>query len=319
MGISKRVLIKTAAAAVTATVGSLMAPAIATANHHNKTKLPLVLVHGAWHGAWCYERVIPHLAQLGHASVARDLPAHGLNARFPASYSKRPLDPAAFGTEPSPVAGTTLDDYVNSILQTIRELRSEGHDKVILVGHSMGGVPITAVAERAPEMIAHLVYLTAFMPASGVPGVAYISAPENKGELVAPQLMADPMKIGALRMDHRSTHPEYRANAKRAFYADVSNEDFDAVANLLTPDVPVGPFATPITTTAERWGSVRRHYIKCLQDQAIMPALQQRFIDEADAAVRSRPTVVHQMNTSHSPFMSQPRALAEILAKIASS
>ncbi len=109
----------------------------------------------AW--SWTYERIIPLLAELGHAAVARDLPAHGLNARIPLSYLRRPLDSTAFATEKSPVAGTTLDDYVDSIIQTIEEVRSLGHDKVVLVGHSMGGLPITAVAERVPQYISHLV------------------------------------------------------------------------------------------------------------------------------------------------------------------
>lgn len=100
-----------------------------------------------------------------------------------------------------------------------------------------------------PEKIAHLVYLTAFMPASGVPGVSYIAASENAGEMVGPQLMADPTQIGALRMDHRSTDANYIRQGHLAFYGDVSEEAYTAIAHLLTPDVPVGPFATPITTT----------------------------------------------------------------------
>jgi pimeloyl-ACP methyl ester carboxylesterase len=281
------------------------------------TQLPFVLVHGAWHGAWCFEQVIPHLASLGHAAIARDLPAHGINALFPDSYFKRPLDSASFATDPSKLAGTTLEDYVSSIEQTINAMAGLGHSKVVLVGHSMGGIPITAVAEQMPDKIAHLVYLTAFMPASGVPGVSYINAPENEGELVGPQLMADPAQIGALRMDHRSTDLKYVQNTKLAFYEDVSDQAFAAFAHHLTPDVPVGPFATPITTSVERWGSVRRHYVKCMQDRAIRPALQQRFIDEANIFVPAKPTQVHTLDSSHSPFMSQPRALAELLVKIA--
>ena len=281
-------------------------------------RFPFVLVHGAWHGAWTYEQVIPELAALGHAAVARDLPAHGIHARFPDSFSKRPLDPVSFAIEPSKVAATTLDDYVASIEQSIDALSGLGHSKVVLVGHSMGGVPITAVAERIPEKIARLVYLTAFMPASGVPGVAYISAPENAGEMVGPQLMADPAQIGALRMDHRSNDISYVQNAKSAFYEDVSEDAFAAIAHLLTPDVPVAPFATPIATTLARWGSVERHYIKCLQDRAIRPALQQRFIDEANTFVPEKATHVHTLEASHSPFMSQPKVLAALLAKIAS-
>ena len=281
------------------------------------SSLPFVLVHGAWHGAWTYEQVIPQLAALGHPAIARDLPAHGLNARSPDSFHLRPLDPLRFATEPSKVAGVTLEDYVQSIEQTIAAMTSLGHSKVVLVGHSMGGVPITAVAERIPEKIAHLVYLTAFMPASGVPGVSYIAAPENAGEMVGPQLMADPAQVGALRMDHRSTDANYIRNGKLAFYDDVTDDAYSAIAHLLTPDVPVGPFATPVVTTTARWGSVPRHYIKCLQDRAIRPALQQRFIDEANAFVPAMPMRVHALDSSHSPFLSQPKALADVLAAIA--
>lgn len=286
-------------------------------NDPAKKKLPFVLVHGAWHGAWTYERVVPLLAAGGHAAVARDLPAHGLNAKFPSAYLARPLDAAAFATEPAACANTTLDDYADSVVATIEQMRALGHDQVVLVGHSMGGVAITAVAERVPEHIARLVYLTAFMPASGVPGVSYIAAPENAGEMVGPQLLADPATIGALRMDHRSTDAAYRANGKQAFYGDVSQQDYDAIANLLTPDVPVAPFATPIATTAERWGSIPRHYIRCLQDCAIRPPLQQRFIAEADALVPGNPTQVHELDASHSPFMSMPQALADLLLRLA--
>lgn len=282
-------------------------------------KMAFVLVHGAWHGAWTYERVIPLLVGLGHVAVARDLPAHGLNARFPSSYLRRPHDNAAFAAEKSPVAATTLDDYADSIIRTIEEVRSLGHDRAVLVGHSMGGVPITAVAERLPQYIAHVVYLAAFMPKAGVPSIEYITAPENSDNLAALQLKADPAAVGALRMDYRSEDEGYRANGKLAFYADISEEAYLAVANLLTPDAPVAPFAVPVATTPERWGSVRRHYIMCLQDRTIRPALQRRFIEEANAVVPDRPTIVHQMDTSHSPFMSQPNVLAELLAGIAAS
>ena len=283
------------------------------------SKVPFVLVHGAWHGAWCYERVTALLAGHGHAAVARDLPAHGLQARFPVSYSRRPLDASAFGSEVSPVAGTTLDDYVDSVIATIDQVRTLGHDRVVLVAHSMGGLVATAVAQRSPDKLAKLVYLTAFMPKSGVPGISYIQAPENAGELVSPQLLANPQTTGALRMDPRSADATYRANGKLAFFGDLSATEHEAVANLLTSDVPVAPFATPIELTTTRWGAVPRHYIKCSQDMAIRPALQQRFIDEADAFVPANPTRVHSLNSSHSPFFSQPAVLADLLMRIARS
>ncbi|NOT45414.1 MAG: alpha/beta fold hydrolase [Acidobacteria bacterium] len=277
----------------------------------------VVLVHGAWHGAWCYERVIPLLAAHGIVAVARDLPAHGLNARFPKSYDVRPLDAAAFAAEVSPLAGTTLDDYANSIIATIDQVRAGGQSRVILVGHSMGGVAITAAAERVPDKIDALVYLTAFMPRSGIGATDYIHAPENAGELVGPQLLSDPAVTAALRIDHRSADPAYRARTRLAFYGDVSEADFAAAEHLMTPDVPVVPFATPIATTVERWGSLPRHYIKALKDRAILPALQDRFIAEADAFAPDNPTRVHELDTSHSPFIAAPAALADLLARIA--
>jgi alpha-beta hydrolase superfamily lysophospholipase len=100
-------------------------------------KAAFVLVHGAWHGAWCFERIAALLAAAGHAVVARDLPAHGLNAALPATYLDR-ASPAAFEAEPSPVGGTTLEDYASSVLSSVEALRAAGHRQVIVVGHSMG-------------------------------------------------------------------------------------------------------------------------------------------------------------------------------------
>lgn len=282
-----------------------------------QARVPFVLVHGAWWGAWSFERLIPLLARRGHSAIARDLPGHGLNARFPDAYAKRPLDEAAFATEPSPAAHITLDHYVDSVVQTIEDARSLGNGKVVLVGHSMGGIVITAVAERVPEYIEHLVYLAAFMPASGIPMSEYGVAPENEGSLLLRQLKADPAAIGALRTDPRSQDPDYASNGWRALCHDLSEVDYRAVANLATCDVPAAPIATPVMTTRERWGSLRRHFIMCQQDYALRPALQQRFIDLADAFVPERPTVVHRLDASHAPLLSQPDRLADLLASIA--
>ncbi|KVN56742.1 alpha/beta hydrolase [Burkholderia ubonensis] len=278
-----------------------------------------VFVHGAWHGAWCFAHVMAALAARGHLSIARDLPAHGINARFPASYFQRPLDREAFGAEPSPVANTTLDDYASQVMQAVDDAYALGHGKVVLVGHSMGGIAITAAAERMPEKIAKIVYLAAFMPASGVPGLDYVRAPENQGELLGQLMLASPRATGALRIDPRSDDAAYRATARRALCDDVPQAEYEAVANLMSCDVPAAPFATAIPTTAARWGALDRHYIKCLQDHVILPALQQRFIDEADAFTPDNLTHVHQLDSSHSPFVSQPAVLAGVLADIAKS
>jgi len=280
-------------------------------------KSTFLLIHGAWHGAWCYERVIPLLARAGHAAVAVDMPGHGLNARFPRSFLARPINLDEFATEVCPLARLTLADFVERAMNAIDQLMQGGSGPVVLVGHSAGGAPITAMGEAAPEKIKKLVYLAAFMPASGVAAGGYTRLPENEGDLLSPLFLGDAAKIGAARLDPRSTDTRYRAQFKEALYSDVDDADFEATRNLLTPDFPGGPLGTPIVTTAARWGSVPRAYIKCLRDNALRPKLQQHFIDLADAFVPGNKTEVATMDRSHSPFLCAPEELAEILIRLA--
>ena len=280
-------------------------------------KSTFLLVHGAWHGAWCYERVIPLLARAGHAAIAIDMPGHGLNARFPRSFLQRPVNLNDFAAEVSPLGHLTLGDFVERVTNAIDHLHEGGSGPVVLVGHSAGGAPITAVGEAAPEKVKKLVYLAAFMPASGVPAGRYTRLPENEGDLLSPLFLGDPAKIGAARIDTRSTDPRYRRQFKEALYDDVDDADYEATRNLLTPDFPGGPLGAPIVTTAGRWGSVQRAYIKCLRDNALRARLQQHFIDLADNFVPGNKTEVVAMDRSHSPFLSAPEELAEILIRLA--
>jgi hypothetical protein len=74
----------------------------------------------------------------------------------------------------------------------------------------------------------------------------------------------------------------------------------------------------PSNVTAERFGSVDRHYIHCADDQAITAAGQNLMVQLTDTALGTE-TRVHSMNTSHSPFYSDPAGLADILASIAAA
>jgi pimeloyl-ACP methyl ester carboxylesterase len=277
-----------------------------------------LLVHGGWHGAWCYERVIPLLAARGHAAMARDLPGHGLDARFPASYGN-PARRAAFAAESSPLAAIGIDDYAGSVIAAIDALRAGGHRKVVLVGHSMGGIVLNAVGERAPEKVDALVYLAAHMPGSEVAIGAYFGMPEAAGALVNPVLVGDPFALGAFRLDTGCAEAGYRAGLRQAFYNDASDADFGAVANLLTPDMPLKPMTTPIALSASRWGAIERHYIVCARDNALPPALARRFIADADALAPHNRTHVHELDTGHSSFVTAPQALAGLLLAIAAS
>lgn len=273
-----------------------------------------VLVHGAWHGAWCYQPVLPHLVRRGFGVLTLDLPGHGVHARFPSAFG---TDPAAMATEPSPVSAITLADYADAVEGAVDAALAGGARRVMLVGHSMAGIVLTAVAERAPQKLAGLVYLAAFMPMPGVPMTEYVRCAENAGEEVAGLFCAPPPAIGAMRIDYRRADAAHRARIHSAFAHDVSAERYEAMLHLLTPDVPARPVAEPTVATAARWGRVPRAYIRCDADRAVMPALQDRFIREADAMTPDNPTWVETLAASHSPFLSMPAALAAVLARCA--
>src|ERR1700676_13173 len=104
-----------------------------------------VLVHGAWHGGWCWQKVIPFLEAAGHEVYAPTLT--GLAER---------------ASELSPDVG--LDTHIQDVVGLLEEKNLNG---VILVGHSYGGMVITDVVDQVPEHIAHLIYLDTFVPRDG--------------------------------------------------------------------------------------------------------------------------------------------------------
>ncbi|MBP2326503.1 pimeloyl-ACP methyl ester carboxylesterase [Kibdelosporangium banguiense] len=272
---------------------------------------PVVLVHGSWHGSWCWSPVTEHLAGLGVPAVAVDMDGHGLKGPSPRSRWSRPFDPAVFVAEPSPVAAVTTSSAAATLIDQLRRI---GNGRpCVLVAHSMGGAVATMVAEKAPELVSELVYLSAFAPVSGKPVAYYFGLPENAGQPVSALLVGDPAVSGALRLD---TGDADRHRAIRdVFYNDVDDATAAAAISLLTPDGPVGIPGETFTVTAERYGAVPHTYLVCLQDKAFPVALQRRFITEIDA-VSAKPTTVLELDTSHSPFLSQPAELARVIASV---
>ncbi|MCH8011592.1 MAG: alpha/beta fold hydrolase [Candidatus Marinimicrobia bacterium] len=200
-----------------------------------------VLIHGAWHGSWCWDKVVPLLEKEGHKVEAPDLPGHG--------------------RDKTPIPEISLKAYADRVCQ-ILDTQSE---PVILVGHSMGGVVITQTAEYRPEKIKTLVYLTAFLLRNGE---FLLQLAEGDTEaLVLPNLiMAEDQSYATVRDEA----------IKETFYGDCSDEDVARAKSLLVPQA-VAPFATPVNTTEEKFGRVPRVYISCLRDKAITPALQEKM------------------------------------------
>lgn len=200
-----------------------------------------VLIHGAWHGAWCWKKVIPLIEKEGHKVVAPDLPGHGKDKR--------------------PIADITLQAYTDRVCQII----DEQPDPVILVGHSMGGAVITQTAEYRPAKISKLVYVTAFLLQNGEFLLQH-AEPDTEALVLPNLIMSEDQSYATVKQEA----------LKEVFYADCSDEDVEFAKSRLVPQA-AAPFATPVSTTEENFGQVPRVYIACLRDKAISPSIQEKL------------------------------------------
>jgi pimeloyl-ACP methyl ester carboxylesterase len=229
-----------------------------------------MLIHGAWHSSWCWQKVVPLLENQGHAVISPDLPGHG--------SSDNP-DSISLGT------------YTRFVVDLIREQA----EPVILVGHSMSGIVISQVAEQIPGKIRRMVYLSAYLLQDGQ--TMFEMAKKDSEGLVFTNLEVS---------RNRKTARIKETVLRDAFYNDCSNEDFYFARNKLVPQ-PLAPISTPIHITKERWGRVPRSYIECSMDRAITISMQQEMHTNITCESVSR------LESGHSPFLSVPEKLAEIL------
>ncbi|MDP3899152.1 MAG: alpha/beta hydrolase [Mesorhizobium sp.] len=222
-----------------------------------------LLVHGSWHGPWCWDLLRPALERRGYGSVTIDLPSCG-------------ADPARLGT--------LADDAA-----TVSAAAAAIPGDVVVVGHSYGGAVITE-ATYGPN-VRRLVYLGAFMPDTGRTFVSYLPP----GDF--------PPYVG-LRDDGSSAVPD--GQSVPAFYADCD----PGLANWATGQLRLQSqriFGHPITTAA--WRSLPSTYLVLTQDNALPPDFQRMFAAQASE--------VREFVSSHSPFLSRPDDLAELLISIA--
>ena len=199
-----------------------------------------LLVHGAWHGGWCWRKVVPLLEAMGHKALSPDLPGHG--------------------DDRTPAATVTLKSYADRICGIAHQ-----QEPVILVGHSMGGIAITQAAENGPEQVRALVYLCAFLPRNGDSLMTWAS--RDRESLVNPTTTL-PQPDGTIRFKLEC--------ARDAFYASCSEEDAAFAESRLVAQSPQ-PFETPVQTTPEHWGRIPRYYIECARDRAITLMLQREM------------------------------------------
>ena len=278
-------------------------------------KAVYVLVHGGWHNRSTWDRVTPILEAEGHTVLTLDLPGAGANTIAPKSLGAHPFDLATFAAEPSPIAGVTQYDRTRAVVALVSEAVSLSDGKVILVGHSAGGMTISAVAERVPELLVAVVYIAGFMVPSGLSLLAMLPHEAMSSALSPGLFVGDPTAIGATRINPGPADEAYRSLLKASFYADVTEADFTQAASRLHCDEPNGGALAPSEITPGRFGSVPRHYIRTTQDCAVPLTGQDHMIAAVDSTIGGK-TITHTMESSHSPFLSQPATLSKILLDI---
>ena len=233
-----------------------------------------ILVHGAWHGGWCWYKVVARLEAQGHRVLAPDL--------------------LSLGRDKTPVLGVTLAHWVDQITALVE---AEA-DPCVLVGHSRGGIVISAVAEHVPTKVRRLVYLAAFMLNNGQ-SIMQVMGAGTRSKLT-----------GNILVDQATASSTVRAEAiAPAFYHQCSADDVALARLLLLPEAGAAS-GTPVQVTEASFGRVPRTYIECVQDQAVDISLQRSMI----AALPG--TAVVSMDTDHSPFFSAPDALCAQLAAL---
>jgi pimeloyl-ACP methyl ester carboxylesterase len=212
-----------------------------------------------------------------------------------AGHTVDTFDLPGMGEDPTPRHTTSLASYAERVVAALDASPGEA----VLVGHSMGGLSISQAAEARPEKIRVLVYLAAFLLRNGQ--MLREITETDREALVEPSAVVDGEQ-GTM-----SIRPE---KAGEVFYHDCNEDDVMTASRRLVPQT-LRPLVTPIHVTEARYGSVKRVYIECLQDRAITIAAQRRMVQGSPCAE------VHSLDCSHSPFLSQPQALAALFGRIA--
>jgi len=238
-----------------------------------------VLIHGSWHGGWCFDPVANLLRARGHTVIAPTLPAMGGTAEE--------------------MAAINLGDWGLFAAQHCRDLKAQlGGAPVVLAGHSRGGLVVSTAAERDPAAMDALVYICAMMLPSGASRAEFKALEEPNPDFDAiiskvhggVATVVDPARAGPVFA--QLSPPELVAGVLPRLVAE-----------------PHGPRAETLQLTAERWGSRPRTYVECTADRTI-PITSQRRMQAMSPGAR-----VVTLDADHSPYLSRPAELAAALER----
>ena len=227
----------------------------------------IVLAHGAWSAAWAWKKMRPLMEQAGHKFFAPTYTGLGERAHLASPEND-------------------LDTHIQDVLGV---LKFEDLRNVVLIGHSYGGMVATGVADRAPQRIARIIYLDAFVPEDG-------------------QALADfwPDAERRRRMEDVKAGDGWRV-VPNPIPPDTSAEDVAWITKFRMPQ-SVRCFEQPLRLRTKL--TLPRTYIQCMRYADRGP------FGQFAARAKAQGWRTYELDASHSPNVTAPSALMELLQRI---
>lgn len=254
---------------------------MATKGIAQTTDKTFLLIPGAGHGAWCWEKLTPILKTQGYKVVALDLPGSR--------------------NDSVKLQNNTLDDDVKAVVEAAR--RESG--KVILLGHSSGGIIISQAAELlGTAKVDKLIYLDAFLPQNGE---SVFSIADKLSKRYQPSTL--PNVPASMRFIFSADKKLFRWNpdiVQEHLYHDCSAQNVSFAKARLSWQ-SVATLATPVQLTNSVYGVIKKYYIVCTQA---------KDLDKSSMTTDVHCEKVYALSSSHSPFFSMPEKLAAILEEL---
>ncbi|XP_039001096.1 methylesterase 10-like [Hibiscus syriacus] len=250
-----------------------------------------VLVHGACHGAWCWYKVITQLKSMGHKVTALDMAGSGV-------HRKQVHEIHSFV------------DYFEPLMSFMASLQPD--ERVILVGHSLGGYSISAAMERFHDKVAVAVFATAFMPSPSLP---YLTLSQQFNKTMDSDKTMDTEYVFPNGRGKPPTSGLFGPNFLATKLYQLSPRQDLALALTLVRHVGIfldEESIEAVGVTKEKYGSVHRVFIVCCKDYAIKEEYQRWMIEN------NPPNEVKSiLDSDHMVMFSNPNELCSCLQEIA--
>jgi len=239
-----------------------------------------VLVHGAWHGGWCWRRVVQVLAAAGHRAHAVTLTGVGERAHQMS-------------------AAITLETHITDVTNAIQ---MEEMSDVVLAVHSYAGMIGTALADRLTQRLRHLVYVDAVVPQPGESWSSTHAVTTRESRKAAAE-----------------SSPDFSFPPPDPSVYGLTGADYEWVRRRQTPH-PGHTYDAPLNFDTQRVAAVPRTFVSCTKPAlATIDAIRPRVVDPAfwDGAWAGGGGIrMVELPTGHDPMVSAPAELAQILLNV---